>query len=67
VRRNHPQQADVLAAGVAAAAVGAAAGSQSHPALPAAFTSASSAQQAFAPDGAGPPQQPIAAFPCEGD
>jgi hypothetical protein len=51
----------MLAAGVAAA------DPHPQPVPPVDFTSASSAQQALVPDGAGPPQQVWGALPCASD
>jgi hypothetical protein len=59
--RFHPQHTDFVAAGVAAA------DPHPHPVPPADFTSASSAQQALVPDGAGPPQQVCGAPPWASD
>ena len=59
--RSHPQQTDFLGAGVAAA------DAHPHPVPPVDFTSASSAQQALVPDGAGPPQHVCGTPACAGD
>ena len=55
---DHPQQPERVGA-----VFGVAAGAElhPHPVPPVAFTSASRAQQALAPSGAGPPQQPLPA------
>jgi hypothetical protein len=60
-KRSHPQHTDFLAAEVAAA------DPHPHPVLPVDLASASSAQQALVPDGAGPPQQVCGAPPCPSD
>jgi hypothetical protein len=60
-KRSHPQHADFLAAGAAVA------DPHPHPVPPSDFSSASSAQQAPVPDGAGPPQQVCGASPCASD
>ena len=56
--QSHLQQADWLATGVGVT------DPQPHPVAPADFTSASSAQQAVVPAGAGPPQQACGSPPC---
>ena len=60
-KRCHPQHTDFLGAAVAAA------DPHPHPVPPVDFTSASSAQQALVPDGAGPPQQVCGTPPCASD
>jgi hypothetical protein len=60
-KQSHPQHTDFLAAEVAAG------DPHPHPVPPWDFTSASSAQQALVPDGAGPPQQMCGAPPCPSD
>ena len=60
-RRRYPQHTVFLAVDVAAA------DPHPHPVPPVDFSSASSAQQALVPDGAGPPQQVCGAPPCASD